>query len=86
VWRKLVLTLVFVCGASWCSTHTTGAVLTAKHGCGHLLWPTAVTLPDGSPYSYAVGKEKSAIKADVLKMFSDSCQAASAGFRSWTFL
>ena len=26
-----------------------GAVLTAKHGCGHLLWPTKVTLPDGKP-------------------------------------
>ena len=26
-----------------------GAVLTAKHGCGHLLWPTKVVLPDGKP-------------------------------------
>jgi alpha-L-fucosidase len=26
------------------------AVMTAKHGCGHLLWPTNVSLPDGSPY------------------------------------
>ena len=33
-----------------------GAVLTAKHGCGHLLWPTNVSLPDGRPYSYAVGE------------------------------
>jgi alpha-L-fucosidase len=26
------------------------AVITAKHGCGFLLWDTNVTLPDGSPY------------------------------------
>eukprot|EP00041_Stephanoeca_diplocostata_P020989 m.480671 g.480671 ORF g.480671 m.480671 type:complete len:634 (-) comp21709_c0_seq4:260-2161(-) len=53
-----------------------GAVLTAKHGCGHLLWPTNVTLPDGSLYTYGVGKEKSAIKGDVLHMFSTSMQKA----------
>ena len=29
-------------------------VLTAKHGCGFLLWPTRVSLPDGSPYGYDV--------------------------------
>jgi hypothetical protein len=45
-----------------------GAVLTAKHGCGFLLWPTNVTLPDGSPYSYGVGKAKSAIQ--VTKSFN----------------
>jgi hypothetical protein len=28
-----------------------GAILTAKHGCGHLLWPTKVPLPDGSEYT-----------------------------------
>jgi len=42
------------------------AVLTAKHGCGHLLWPTNVTLPDGSPYTYCVGKEASAIKVTTV--------------------
>jgi alpha-L-fucosidase len=26
------------------------AVLTAKHGCGFLLWDTNVTLPDNTPY------------------------------------
>ena len=46
------------------------AVLTAKHGCGHLLWPTKVTLPDGRPYTYAVGKNESAIKHDILDDFS----------------
>jgi alpha-L-fucosidase len=33
------------------SMHAVGAkhsVLTAKHGCGHLNWPTNTTLPDGS--------------------------------------
>lgn len=46
------------------------AVLTAKHGCGHLLWPTKVTLPDGRSYSYSVGKKDSAIHLDVLDLFS----------------
>ena len=55
------------------SMHALGAkhaVLTAKHGCGHLLWPTKVTLPDGRPYSYSVATEASAIKLDVLDLFS----------------
>jgi alpha-L-fucosidase len=30
----------------------TSAVLTAKHGCGFLLWEPKSTLPDGSPYTY----------------------------------
>eukprot|EP01043_Picozoa_sp_COSAG02_P007808 COSAG02_NODE_240_length_27672_cov_67.291445_15_plen_361_part_00 len=38
------------------------AVMTAKHGCGFLLWPTDTKLPDGSPYDYCVGKGRSAIK------------------------
>eukprot|EP00494_Astrolonche_serrata_P028436 UN28702 len=46
------------------------AILTAKHGCGHLLWPTKVNLPNGDPYTYCVGKEKSAIKTDILDDFS----------------
>jgi alpha-L-fucosidase len=29
------------------------AVLTAKHGCGFLLWPTASRLPNASPYARA---------------------------------
>jgi alpha-L-fucosidase len=53
-----------------------GAVLTAKHGCGHLLWPTNVTFADGSPYTYCVGKEGSAIKEDVLALFSASMAKA----------
>jgi len=43
----------------WAEVYTAlgakGAVLTAKHGCGHLLWPTNVTLLAGEEYSYAVG-------------------------------
>lgn len=52
------------------------AVMTAKHGCGHLLWPTKTTLPDGSPYAYAVGKEKSAIKFDLVAEFRKVMSAA----------
>jgi hypothetical protein len=32
----------------------TEAVLTAKHGCGFYLWPTNVTLPNGTLYPYHV--------------------------------
>eukprot|EP00939_MAST-03C_sp_MAST-3C-sp1_P000548 g548.t1 len=46
-----------------------GAILTAKHGCGHLLWPTKTKLPDGTPYLYAVGNDASFVKYDVLKEF-----------------
>lgn len=55
------------------------AVLTAKHGCGHLLWPTHTPLPDGREYTYCVGKEASAIKHDVLKEFSDTMQQNGIG-------
>lgn len=64
----------------WAEVYTAlgakGAVLTAKHGCGHLLWPTNVTLPAGEEYSYAVGKSKSAIKIDILKSFQNSMNNA----------
>ena len=53
-----------------------GAVVTAKHGCGHLLWPTKVTLDSGAPYTYCVGKKDSAIKQDVLALFSASMTKA----------
>lgn len=58
-----------------------GAILTAKHGCGHLLWPTKVPLPDGSPYTYCVGKDASAIKVDVLAEFSKSMASHGTKFR-----
>ena len=55
------------------------AILTAKHGCGHLLWPTAVTLPGGREYIYAVGHSKSAIKIDILANFSQTMQMNDIG-------
>ena len=53
------------------------AVLTAKHGCGFLLWPTKVPLRNAvtrqtQPYEYAVGKTTSAIQVDVLDQFVTS--------------
>jgi alpha-L-fucosidase len=45
------------------------AVMTAKHGCGHLLWPTAVKLPGGAEYTYCVGKAKSSVKFDLIKEY-----------------
>ena len=50
------------------------AVLTAKHGCGFLLWPTATTLPDGTPYAYHVPPEM-----NVLKQFSDAMEKEGLG-------
>ena len=47
-----------------------GAVVTAKHGCGHLLWPTKVTLDSGAPYTYCVGKKDSAIKQVGLTFYN----------------
>jgi alpha-L-fucosidase len=44
-------------------------ILTAKHGCGFLLWPTNVTLPDGSNYGYHVGG-KGGIGIDVVSAFA----------------
>ena len=50
------------------------AVLTAKHGCGFLLWPTNTTLPDGSPYAYHVPESQ-----NVLAEFSSAMRAAEIG-------
>ena len=41
------------------SVGISNAVMTAKHGCGHLLWPTKVKLPGGEEYTYCVGKKDS---------------------------
>ena len=48
------------------------AVLTAKHGCGFLLWPSATKLPDGSPYSYHVGNSDFDFVIDQADRDSDS--------------
>ena len=50
-------------------------ILTAKHGCGFLLWPTNVTLPDGSNYGYHVGG-KGAIGIDIVSEFVHAMEAA----------
>ena len=55
------------------------AVLTAKHGCGHLLWPTQVTLPNGDDYTYCVGKENSSYDGDLLAKFTESMDRAGIG-------
>lgn len=52
------------------------AVLTAKHGCGFYLWPTKVTLPDGSPYTYHVNESS---YGDVLAQFRDATSARGIG-------
>ena len=50
------------------------AVLTAKHGCGFLLWNTSTTLPGGAPYTYHVPDE-----LNVLQLFSEAMEAAGLG-------
>ena len=52
-------------------------VLTAKHGCGFLLWPTRVRLPDGSPYGYDVSN--TIYKRNVIKEFSKEMSDAGLG-------
>jgi alpha-L-fucosidase len=52
------------------------ATITAKHGCGFLLWPTKSTLPDGSAYGYDVGH---GFGRNVLKEFTESADKAGIG-------
>ena len=52
-------------------------VLTAKHGCGFLLWPTSVSLPDGSPYAYDISN--TIHKRNVVQEFSQLMKAAELG-------
>ncbi len=52
------------------------AVLTAKHGCGFLLWPTNATIPRSSsaiPYGYHTD-------FDLLQDFVDSAKASGVGY------
>ena len=63
------------------------AVLTAKHGCGFLLWPSevpiVVTRDDATTmslsYTYGVGRNESAIHYDVLDRFVKSMRSANLG-------
>lgn len=50
-------------------------ILTAKHGCGFLLWPTKVKLPDGSNYAYHVGGE-GGLGVDIAAMYVKEMRAA----------
>jgi alpha-L-fucosidase len=52
------------------------AVMTAKHGCGFLLWPTNVTLPNGQgPYTYHVNSTYGNLFSD----FAQTMQANGIG-------
>lgn len=56
------------------------AVLTAKHGCGFLLWNTSSSLPDGSEYGYAVQRRTlPSFGRDVIQEFSEQLSAAGLG-------
>lgn len=55
-----------------------GTVLTAKHGCGFALWPTAARLPNGARYGYstAFSSRLPEAKRDVLKLYVEAMRAA----------
>eukprot|EP00050_Salpingoeca_kvevrii_P006858 m.292192 g.292192 ORF g.292192 m.292192 type:complete len:631 (-) comp12583_c0_seq1:139-2031(-) len=56
------------------------AVLTAKHGCGFLLWDSDSKLPDGSEYGYGVKRSsRPSFGRDVVAEFSSQMQAAGLG-------
>eukprot|EP00929_Paragymnodinium_shiwhaense_P002126 TRINITY_DN102321_c0_g1_i1.p1 TRINITY_DN102321_c0_g1~~TRINITY_DN102321_c0_g1_i1.p1 ORF type:complete len:494 (+),score=95.62 TRINITY_DN102321_c0_g1_i1:103-1584(+) len=65
------------------------AVLTAKHGCGFLLWPTNATIEASErnngtahmePYGYNVGAKGAAIERDVAREFVESAKQAGVGY------
>ena len=53
------------------------AVITAKHGCGFLLWPTNVLLPNGDPYYYHISPDVAG--GDLVRLFVDTVRAAGMG-------
>lgn len=60
------------------------AVLTAKHGCGFLLWPTQVPLRNAATnhtqeYAYAVGRPGASTQVDVLDKFATSMRKYGLG-------
>lgn len=56
------------------------AVLTAKHGCGFLLWNTSTVLPDGKEYGYGVQRRTiPSFSRNVLQEFSDAMEKAGLG-------
>lgn len=62
----------------------TEAVLTAKHGCGFYLWPTNVTLPNGTLYPYHVDTTLygvSAVACSLLYMTAFAPMFAAHGLR-----
>ena len=61
--------------ASMKALGATSAVLTAKHGCGFLLFPPKTTLPSGAPYTYHVREDM-----NVLAMFAAEMTSAGIGY------
>ena len=55
------------------------AWLTAKHGCGFLLWPTKTKLPGGRPYGYDVGAPDAGSHVDVVKEWMQQLRRAGIG-------
>ena len=58
------------------------SVLTAKHGCGFLLWNTSTTLPDGTPYGYAVQRPNGlpSYPRDVIQEYVDTMRREGLGY------
>ena len=54
--------------------------MTAKHGCGFLLWNTSTTLPNGTAYPYAVMRsDRPSFQRDVIAEFSKLTAEAGLG-------
>lgn len=64
--------------ASYKALGAKSAVLTAKHGCGFLLWPTKTTLPSGEAFGYHTFGP-GGIQRDVVGEFAAECAKANLG-------
>ena len=60
-------------GQAMVAANISYAVYVAKHNCGFTAWPTAVKLPDGSPYNYSI-QYSSCPSCNVVADFLATCK------------
>lgn len=67
--------------ASYLAVGVKHAVLTAKHSCGFLLWPTNTTLPSGAPYGYNVQlTARPSFQRNIVAEFVAATHSAGLGY------